>query len=169
MPITALQSRRPNCRVLLLKPKQGSRPAAETTRNWPCWRGHLHKILLLDPPTVVIDALLEEGDWRAAAEIAKDHDPLKQDLIEGFDDHRPMQAVDLYTHLAFAAAWKGDDAAAAALLAQAKNIPRTDIHEDDGPMPDQFPWYETLLAGLAEGRLPRKYIYLFTGAFRSPY
>jgi hypothetical protein len=125
--------------------------------------------ILIDPPTVVIDALLDEGDWRGAAEIARDQDPRKQKLVEGFDDHRPQEYVTLYTHLALRAAWRGDDAAAAAFLARAKNVARAELPEDEGGSDDAFFSHEMLLAGLAEGRLPRKYIYVFVDAFRSAY
>ncbi len=60
--------------------------------------------MLTDPPAVVIDALLEEGDWRAAADVAKAHDPRKKKLVAGFDDTRTEDYISLYNHLALAAA-----------------------------------------------------------------
>ena len=43
---------------------------------------------LSDSASLVIDAFLEEGDWRGAADSGKDHDPRKQPLVPGFDDPR---------------------------------------------------------------------------------
>ena len=42
---------------------------------------------------VVIDALVEEGDWRGAAEFAERYDPRDQLLIEGFDDGQSTSIV----------------------------------------------------------------------------
>jgi hypothetical protein len=114
--------------------------------------------ILIDPPTVVIDALLDEGDWRAAADIAQEHDPRKRKRIPGLTDDRRLQYVLLYDHLALAAAWQGDDAAAAAFLAQAnEGRKRGDLFLD------------TLLAGAAEELLPRQYLHLTMPAFRALY
>jgi len=128
--------------------------------------------VLTDPPTVVIDAFLEEGDWRGAADIAKAHDPRNKEPIEGFDDTRTRDYVELYRHLALAAACAGDDDAAAAFLANSKAVDRTEVRtEDDEEIIDtdeRFFMIEMLFAGAAEGRLPRKYLHLFLSAFRSP-
>jgi hypothetical protein len=125
--------------------------------------------ILIAPSSIVIDALLDEGDWRAAADIAKEHDPRKARPIPGFDDDRVSQYVSLYQHLALAAAGDGEHAAAAAFLAKAKNVDRTEIRDGDGEATDGvFHFPETLLAGLAEGLLPRKYLHLLTWPFRPP-
>jgi hypothetical protein len=87
--------------------------------------------VLTDPATVVIDALLDEGDWRAAAEIAKAHDPRKKELIPGFDDMRADEYVRLYEHLALSAARAGDDDAAAAFLTDAKTVDRAEVRRED--------------------------------------
>jgi hypothetical protein len=118
--------------------------------------------VLTDPPMVVINAFLEEGDWRAAAEIAKAHDPRKKKLIPGFDDTRSHEYLELYIHLAIAAARAGDDDPAAAFLATSKTVDRTEVRDgddaDDALTDARFFRIETLFAGAAEGRLPRKYL-----------
>lgn len=117
--------------------------------------------ILTDPPTVVIDAFLEEGNWRAAAEIAKEHDPRKKKVIPGFDDTRTEDYVSLYRHLALAAARAGDDDAAAEILAKSKAVDRTIVrHKNEAGTDDRFFMIEMLLAGAAEGRLPRRHIEL---------
>src|SRR5262245_53850413 len=67
---------------------------------------------------IVIDALIEEGDWRGASDVAERHDPREQSLIEGFDDVRMLDYSQLQLILAAAAARDGDDAAAQAYLAR---------------------------------------------------
>lgn len=128
------------------------------------------KNILIDPPSVVIDALLDESDWHGAAMITAEHDPRKQPVLAGFDDTRAHDYVVLHNHLALAAAREGDDRAAAAFLAEAKAVDRAEVTRDDGRSSDDaFLWLETLLAGLAENLLPRKYLYVLTSAFRSAY
>ena len=117
--------------------------------------------VLTDPPSVVIDAFLLEGDWRAAAEIAKEHDPRKKPVIEGFDDTRTEDYISLYNDLALAATRSGDDDAAAAFLDKSKAV------ADGGDA--RFWMEETLFAGAAEGRLPRKYLNVLMPAFRTTY
>jgi hypothetical protein len=116
--------------------------------------------VLTDPPAVVIDAFLMEGDWRGAAEIAKAHDPRRKKLIAGFDDTRAEEYVWLYNDLALAAARAGDDDAAAAFLAKSKAV-------DDAGTGARFFLQEMLFAGAAEGRLPRKYLHVLIPAFRT--
>lgn len=126
--------------------------------------------LLDDPPNDVIDAFLDEGDWRGAVTIAQVHDPRKQPVLAGFDDTRVQEYIELYDHLAVAAARDGEDAAAEALIATAKAVDRAELRDGDGARTDQaYLWLDTLLAGLAESRLPRKYLYVLTPAFRSAY
>jgi hypothetical protein len=125
--------------------------------------------ILIDPIGHAIDAFLEEGDWRGAAEIAKEHDLRKQKVPPGFDDVRAEEYVRLHNHLAVTAAWSGDDAAAAKFLAEAKAVHRREVKrgataEDER---EAFLWLETLLAGVAEGVLPRKHLHVLTWAFRN--
>jgi hypothetical protein len=118
--------------------------------------------ILIDPAQHVIHAFLEEGDWRGAADIAKEHDPRRKKLIAGFDDDRAKQYVELYVHLAFAAAYAGDDAAAVAFLDQAEKVDRAEGDRDEDGLPGSF-WFlrhYTHLAGAAEGLLPRRYLHL---------
>jgi hypothetical protein len=118
--------------------------------------------ILIRPAEHVIDAFLEEGDWRGAAEIAKEHDPRRQPVIKGLDDNRAQQFVDLYVHLAFAAAYSGDDEAAIAFLDQAEEVDRSEGDRDEDGLPGSF-WFlrhYTHLAGAAEGLLPRRYLHL---------
>jgi uncharacterized protein involved in type VI secretion and phage assembly len=120
----------------------------------------------------VIEAFLEEGDWRGAAAIAKEHDARKHKLTPGFDDTRVDDYIRLQEHLAIAAAWSGDDAAAASFLAKARTAhaaggavsPR--YNDNDG---NPFLWLTMLLAGVSEGLLPRQYLHLLETPFRRPY
>jgi hypothetical protein len=118
--------------------------------------------IMIEPATHVINAFLEEGDWRGAAGIAKEHDPRKQKVIEGLEDDRAMQYVRLHVHLAIAAAVSGDDAAAMAFLDQAEEVDRTEVERDEDGVPVSPPFHSLymLLAGAAEGLLPRKYLHL---------
>jgi len=126
--------------------------------------------IMVDPANIVIDAFLDERDWRGAAAIAQEHDPRRGRVIAGFDDTRARDYVELYIHLAIAAAREGDDAAATEFLANAKAVDRAEVPKEDGrTTEDAFSWIDTLLAGLAEGLLPRKYVHVLTSAFRFAY
>lgn len=118
--------------------------------------------VLIEPAKHVIHAFLEEGNWRAAADIAKKHDPRRKKLIAGFDDDRAKQYVDLYVHLAFAAAYAGDDSAAITFLDQAEGVDRPEGDRDEDGLPGSL-WFlrhYTYLAGAREGLLPRRYLHL---------
>lgn len=126
--------------------------------------------LMVDPPNVVIDAFLDERDWRGAAAIAQEHDPRRQPVIAGFDDSRARDYVVLYAHLAIAAAREGDNDAAGQFIASAKAVDRAEVPKEDGiTTEDAFSWIDALLAGLAENLLPREYVHVLTSAFRSAY
>jgi hypothetical protein len=118
--------------------------------------------VLITPASRVIQAFLEEGDWRGAADIAKEHDPRLEEVGTGLDDTRVWEFVQLYVYLAFAAAYIGDDAAAVAFLDQAEQVDRTEVDRDEDGVPISPPFlaYYTYLAGAAEGRLPRRYLHL---------
>jgi len=119
--------------------------------------------LMHDPSTVVIEALLDEGDWQAAAGIAQEHDPRKKPVVPGFGDTRVSDYQSLYQHLALGALRNGDDAAAATLLAAAKRGRRRRNEEDWRD--SAYAWLDTLFAGIAEGLLPRKYLDVLTSPF----
>lgn len=124
--------------------------------------------VLLDPPDVVINAFLEEGDWRAAAAIAAEHDPRARPARPWFEDTRLSEYVNLQCLLATAAAWSGDDAAASEFLRKAKDAARPRRRKQgDEAVDGRFIWLETLLAGVAEGKLPRKVLHVLTPAFRN--
>ena len=106
-------------------------------------------------------AWMHVGRWTPASEIAKEHDPRKKPVIEGFDDTRAEDYISLYNDLALAATRSGDDDAAAAFLAKSKAV------ADGGDA--RFLMEETLFAGAAEGRLPRKYLHVLMPAFRTTY
>jgi hypothetical protein len=134
----------------------------------------------LEPVSVaVIDALIDEGDWRAAAEFAKRYDPRDQSVFEGLDDTRMHEYRLLQLILAAAAARDGDDAAAQAHLAThleagraIREAERSDSDEDVADDDEEVPpglWPTTLLAGAAEGVLPRHFIALLLPLFRAAY
>jgi hypothetical protein len=126
---------------------------------------------LIDPAHDVINALLEEGDWRAAADIARDHDPRRKKVTPGFDDTRIDDYRDLYMRFAIAAAWSGDDSAAAEFLNAAEDAYRKSPSKehDDADGVDRFSWPRTVLAGAAEGLLPRRYLNMLTHGFLVPF
>jgi hypothetical protein len=125
--------------------------------------------LLINPANDVINAFLEEGNWRAAADIAKDHDPRRGKVIAGLLDTRVEQYVDLYIRFGIAAAWSGDDSAAAEFLAAAEHADWTDPNKDaDDDHSGRFLWLKTVLAGAAEGLLPRRYLNVVTRGFLMP-
>jgi hypothetical protein len=125
---------------------------------------------MLDAPYTMIACFLEEGDWQGAAAIAAEHDPRQRSVPPGFDDDRLESYVRLYDRLAVAAAWAGDDAAAAGFFRRAKEGWEALLAEHpDDYAPEYLDWSETLLAGAAEGRLPRKLLYVLLYAFFHPY
>jgi hypothetical protein len=88
----------------------------------------------------------------------------------GFDDDRAIRYVELYETLAVAAAWGGDDATAKWFFIKAASRDLAEFAKQDGDRgDDQFFWLKTLLAGAAEGLLPRKYLHVLIPAFRSGY
>jgi hypothetical protein len=140
---------------------------------------------LLIAPDVVIDALIEEGDWRAAADCAERHDPRNRAVIEGFDDTRQEEHRDLQLILAAAACRGGCDADAQRYLSRYveasiafREMPRPEDEGDDleelggAAVPSQGPpglWPATLLAGAAAGVLPRRFLAVLLPVFRSAY
>lgn len=125
----------------------------------------------------VIDALLEEGDWRGAAEFAARHDPRDQPVIEGFDDTRLDEYCLLQLVLATAAARGGDDTAARARLAEHVAARRSIRNADQGDsgtgaakdadVVEPGLWAATVLAGAAEGVIPRRFLPMLLSAFRA--
>jgi hypothetical protein len=126
---------------------------------------------------IVIDSLIEEGDWRGAAEFADLYDPRDQPVIEGFDDTRMENYCQLHLILAAAAARDGADTVARAHLsmyADARaSMRQTDRPDDDevmevsdNAMPPGL-WPATLLAGAAQGRIPRHLLAMMLPVFRT--
>jgi hypothetical protein len=117
---------------------------------------------------VVIDALLEEGDWRGAAMIAEKHDPRERPVMEGFDDDRLGEYRSIQLAIVALAARTGDDAAAQTFLG---NYARSYMR-DPKTSPEDFdlgeicPWSATALAGAAEGIIPRRMTALLLPVFR---
>lgn len=113
----------------------------------------------------VIDALLEEGDWRGAAEFAAQYDPRDHRVI---DDRLMNVYCMLQLCLAVAAAGGGDDASARTHLDEHLDMGR--LTGDANQERNQFETLEssgthmaglnlraaTLLAGAAEGVIPRR-------------
>ncbi len=134
---------------------------------------------LIPASDVVIDALIEEGDWRGAAEIADRHDPRDQTVIEGFDDTRMDDYCRLQVILAAAAARSGNDAAAHAYLSKhveasisIREADRSDTGEEKaGSSETMAPglWPAMLLAGAAEGLVPRRFLAMLLPVFRGAY
>jgi hypothetical protein len=120
--------------------------------------------MMPDPSAVLIEALLDEGDWRAAVEIAQEHDPRQKPARPGFDDTRVSDYQWLYQFLALGAVRNGDDTAAAALLAEAKRARGSRTEEEDW-RESAYAWLDTLFAGIAEGLLPRKHLDVLTSPF----
>jgi hypothetical protein len=122
---------------------------------------------------VVIDAFLEEGDWRSAAMIAAKHDPRRRPVMEGFDDDRLDEYRSIQLAIAAMAARTGDDAAAQVFLrnyalsdARDPEASVDDLDMNDLDLGDVCPWAATVLAGAAEGIIPRRFIALLLPVFR---
>jgi len=117
---------------------------------------------------VVIDTLLEEGDWRGAAMIAAKHDPRERPVMEGFDDDRLGEYRSIQLAIVALAVRTGDDAAAQTFL---ENYARSYMREPK-TSPEDFdlgricPWSATALAGAAEGIIPRRMTALLLPLFR---
>jgi len=127
-------------------------------------------------PAVIINALLEEGDWRGAADFAARDDRPERPAIEGFEATRLDECLPLI--LATAAARDGDDAAARAHLAehlarsrvirkadQEQGEPKTSEPLDTGAAAPGLR-AATLLAGAAEGVIPRRLLPVLLPVFR---
>jgi hypothetical protein len=130
-------------------------------------RASLERVIMY-PPSVVIDAFLDERDWRAAAAIAQEHSSraLPPGLVDEKD--RQHQFATLYMHIAIAAARDGDDAAAAAFFAKAKPGIGLDRSTDKAGVGDYgSAGPEFLLTLVASNRLPRKYLDVMFPAFIS--
>jgi hypothetical protein len=125
--------------------------------------------ILIDPASDLINAFLEEADWRGAAKIAEQHDPRRRPVPRGFDDDRVHQYVRLYIRLALAAAWSGDDAGAAECLGKGKAADQAQPPDNRPPGENPFLWLKTLLAGAAEGLLPRRFLDVLTHGQLDPY
>src|SRR5262245_7068314 len=127
-------------------------------------------------PAVIINALLEEGDWRGAADFAARDDRPEQPAIEGFEATRLDECLPLI--LATAAARDGDDAAARAHLAEhlarSRVIRKADQEQGEPKMSEPLDTgaaapglrAATLLAGAAEGVIPRRLLPVLLPVFR---
>jgi len=127
----------------------------------------------ISPADVVIDAFLEEGDWRGAAMIADRHDPRERPILECFDDDRPDEYRSIQLAIAAMAARTGDDAAAQDFLRSYAlsymHDPETSVDDpdmDDLDLGEVCPWAATVLAGAAEGVITRRFISLLLPVFR---
>jgi hypothetical protein len=117
---------------------------------------------------VVIDALLEEGDWRGAAMIAARHDSRDRRVMDDLDDDPLDEYRSIQLAIAAMAARTGDDAAAQVFL---RNYALSDARDpeasvDDLDIGEACPWAATVLAGAAEGVIPRRFIALLLPMFR---
>lgn len=129
----------------------------------------------------IVDALLDTGDWRGAADFANRYDLRDQPVIPGFDDTRLEEHCTLQLILAAAAARGGDDSAADAHLAEHVAALRA-VWEAErvewGAEEDAAENVETVepalraatvLAGAAEGALPRAFLAMLLPVYRSTY
>jgi hypothetical protein len=118
---------------------------------------------------IVIDVFLEEGDWRGAAMIAAKHDPRERLVMEDFDDDPLEEYRSIQLAIAAMAARTGDDAAAQAFLRNYALADERDpeVSVDDLNIAEACPWAATVLAGAAEGIIPRRFISLLLPVFRA--
>jgi hypothetical protein len=142
-----------------------------------------------NPADKAIAAFLEEGDWRGAAAIAETYDLRKRPVLRGFSDTRKRDYMTLQLTLAASAARAGEPGAAELFLASYKlahllmpDPPREDDDDEEGEHvdpaepaseahspPSQDPidlWPATLIAGVAEGRLPAASIGMFLSVLK---
>lgn len=130
----------------------------------------------------IVDALLDAGDWRGAADFANRYDLRDQPVIPGFDDTRLEEHCALQLILAAAAARGGDDSAADAHLAEhvaaLRAVWEAERVEEWGAEEDAAENVETVepalraatvLAGAAEGALPRAFLAMLLPVYRSTY
>lgn len=129
----------------------------------------------------IVDALLDAGDWRGAADFADRYDLRDQPVIPGFDDTRLEEHCMLQLILAAAAARGGDDAAAGAHLAEHVAALRAvweaereewDADEDAAENVETVEpalRAATVLAGAAEGVVPRPFLAMLLPVYRSTY
>jgi hypothetical protein len=139
---------------------------------------------------LMIDAFIDEGDWRSAAAIAQRHDPRDRPPPEGFDDDRLTEYRLLQGVLATAAARDGDHTAARTFLinyarARAAEISEqaalqeasepdvtkgdasdTGVSEADADPDEVCPLRATVLAGAAEGLLGPRLLPVLLDTFR---
>jgi hypothetical protein len=117
-----------------------------------------------DPLQGLFDALMTERDWRGFDIIARERDPR---TTKRGAPHEPWALRDYVTvteELALLAAQAGDDGPAKAFLADAYDV--WDILRAGWPnntIPGELDWKAALLAGVADGRLPRRHLYLARG------
>jgi hypothetical protein len=129
----------------------------------------------------IVDALLEVGDWRGAADFANRYDLRDQPVIPGFDDTRLDEHCMLQLILAAAAARGGDDAAAGAHLAEHVTALRAVWEAEreewgaeagaaaDAETVEPALRAATVLAGAAEGVVPRPFIAMMLPVYRATY
>jgi hypothetical protein len=141
------------------------------------------------PADIAIAAFLEEGDWRGAAGIAETYDLRKRAVPRGFSDSRKQDYLMLQLTLAGSAACAGDTGAAELFLESYKLahmlMPDPPPDEDDEDEDDDEPvdpsedatatspssnepvdlWSATLIAGVAENRLPARFISMLLPVF----
>jgi hypothetical protein len=138
------------------------------------------------PVDNAISAFLEEGDWRGAAGVAEAYDLRKRPVPRGFSDSRKQDYLGLQLMLAGSAACAGDTGAAELFLESYKlahllpDPPPDDDDENDDelvvPSEDATAaspvsnepvdlWPATLIAGVAENRLPARFISMLLPVF----
>ncbi len=133
--------------------------------------------MLLPPADLAVEAFLEEGDWRGASRIAEAHDLRRRRVPRGLGDTRKKDYLELQKALAGAATRAGDHEDAQRFLA---NYRHATAHMPDPNNPTGLRslaidttdltkrvdlWPATLMAGVAEGRLPRQTISMFIHVF----
>jgi len=101
--------------------------------------------------------------------IAAKHDPRERPVMDDFDDDPLDEYRSIQLAIAAMAARTGDDAAAQAFL---RNYALSDERDPEASVDDldigkACPWAATVLAGAAEGVIPRRFIALLLPVFRN--
>ncbi|MFM9941402.1 MAG: hypothetical protein ACKVP7_18110 [Hyphomicrobiaceae bacterium] len=113
--------------------------------------------LFVDSSRLVIDALIDDGDWKGAAAMLEKFDPRNVRAHKGFADDRLQRFVTVHAQIAALAGMSGEFQLAerhfdVAFLAACKGVASA------SEMADALGFLAIVLAGAAEGKLDRRLI-----------